>query len=57
MRLSCYLDHFITYFILSDALQNEADGDDGDSLGVFDGDDYKTLMEMEEFKSQVSQIK
>ena len=39
-----------------DALQNEADGD-GDSLGVFDGDDYKTLMEMEEFKSQVSQIK
>lgn len=26
---------------------------DAESLGVFDGDDYKTLMEMDEFKSQV----
>lgn len=26
---------------------------EGGSLGVFDGDDYKTLIEMEEFKSQV----
>ena len=36
-----------------DALPNDPDGD---SLGVFDGDDYKTLMEMEEFKSQVFYI-
>ena len=27
------------------------------SLGVFDGDDYKTLIEMEEFKSQVNRNK
>ena len=27
---------------------------DVDSLGVFDGDDYKTLVEMEECKSQDS---
>jgi len=39
--------------------EEEADEDqqltaDGDSLGLLDGDDYKTLMEMEEFKSQDS---
>ena len=27
--------------------------DDGDSLGVPDGDDYKALVEMEDFQSQV----
>ena len=36
------------YDILDHDMANE-----GGSLGVFDGDDYKTLIEMEEFKSQV----
>jgi len=33
---------------------NEVINNDAESLGVFDGDDYKTLMEMDEFKSQES---
>ena len=35
-------------------VDNEVINNDAESLGVFDGDDYKTLMEMDEFKSQVS---
>ena len=28
-------------------------GGDGNSMGAFDGEDYKALLEMEEFKSHV----
>ena len=44
------------YFCMN-IVDNEVINNDAESLGVFDGDDYKTLMEMDEFKSQVSKTR